>query len=87
MAENAEVEVTQVRKSTDPCRCCWHCRHYIRPLTIDLLDGPVTDVCTVDRFPAQYLQPDQWHQGDKDVLPDDYCERFEIDPPPTTTDA
>ena len=80
--------MTEIRKSTDPCRCCWHCRYFIRPLPIaGMLDGPVTDVCTVDRYPNQYLQPDQWHQGDKDVLPDDYCERFEIDPPPKTTDA
>ena len=78
--------MSEVRKSSDPCRCCWHCRFFIRPLTITMLDGPVTDVCTVDRCPDQY-QLDQRHQGDKDVLPDDYCERFEIDPPPKTTDA
>jgi hypothetical protein len=82
MAEAAEVEVTEVRKSTDPCRCCWHCRFFIRPIPIEfLLDGPVTDVCTVDRI-DHYAQPDQWHHGDKDVLPDDVCDRFEIDPPP-----
>lgn len=72
-----------IRKSTDHCRCCWHCRFFIRPIPIQLLlDGPVTEVCTVDRYPGQYLQSDQWHQGDKDVLPDDVCDKFEIDPPP-----
>jgi len=28
-------------------------------------------------FPEDRMQP-----GDKDVLPDDVCDRFEIDPPP-----
>ncbi len=37
--------MTEIRKSTDPCRCCWHCRYFIRPLPIaGMLDGPVTDV-------------------------------------------
>ncbi len=32
--------MTEIRKNTDPCRCCWHCRYFIRPIPVaGLLDG------------------------------------------------
>lgn len=78
--------MTEVRKSIDSCRCCWHCRHYIRPVA-DMLDGPATEICTVDRHGPSYRPLDQWQDGDKPVLPDDVCDRFEIDPPPKASRA
>ena len=72
----------KVVKSTEPCRCCWHCRYYIRPSMTLTIDGPVSRVCTIDRKQNHYLNPDQKSPCDKTVLPDDYCGLFEIDPPP-----
>ncbi len=79
--------MTETRKSTDPCRSCWHCLNYIRRIPNMLLDGPVTGNSTVDWHTDQYRQPDQWHRGDKEVDADDVWDRFEIDAPPKTTDT
>ena len=74
--------MTTIRKSINPYRCCWHCRYYVRPINLPgLIDGPVTEICTVDE-PSDPYPDDQWRLGGKEVSPDDVCDRFEIDPPP-----
>lgn len=85
MTKATENAMTEVRKGSDPWHCCWHCRHYVRPIpVVGMLDGPATEICTVDRHGPSYRPSDQWQDGDKPVLPDDYCDRFEIDPLPTS---
>ncbi len=59
-----------------------HCRYYIRPATMLMIDGPVSQICTIDRQKNIYPISDQESPGDRRVQPDDYCGRFEIDPPP-----
>jgi hypothetical protein len=65
-----------------PDRCCWH---YIRPSTAHeyTLDGPIGNVCTIDRKPGVYHLSDELNLGDKYTAPEDSCEQFEVNLPPT----
>ena len=63
-------------------RCCWHCRHYIRPAVSILVDGPAGYVCTIDRDPMDYGPDTGLRAGERYMPPSGYCDRFEMDPPP-----
>ena len=80
VAENEE-EMMEIVKSTDPYRCCWHCRYYIRPKKEWMIDGPVSSICTIDRkkiiYPLVYFPS----PGDVERDPDEFCNRFEMDQP------
>ena len=78
---DSEETIEAKQKRLESGRCCWHCRHYIRPEELPMLDGPVTQVCTVERKAVLY-DPDGFHPGDKITQPDYYCDRFEFDIPP-----
>jgi hypothetical protein len=63
-------------------RCCWHCRYYIRPVDSLMVDGPIGNVCTIDRQTGVYPRSDELNPGDKFMAPDDVCQRFEMSLPP-----
>ena len=63
--------------------CCWHCRHYIRPLSLPILDGPATELCTVDRLPGVYPLDTTPTYGDVHRNPDESCIKFEMELPPS----
>ena len=63
-------------------RCCWHCQFYRRPTGMTMVDGPVGYVCTVNRDLSTYALNDVLNPGEKHTLPDDYCGKFELEPPP-----
>lgn len=59
-------------------RCCWHCKHYVRPLELFILDGPIGEVCILDRKKNVYVHGRQSYPGDKHTGPNDFCDRFEM---------
>ncbi len=63
--------------------CCWHCRYYIRPSNELRLDGPKSAVCFVNRPPLIYPMLCDLVAGERHTKPDDWCEQFEMDMPPT----
>ena len=59
-------------------RCCWYCKHYVRPLELFILDGPIGEVCIIDRKRNEYAHGRQSYPGDKHTGPSDFCDRFEM---------
>ena len=70
------------RKRLELGRCCWHCRHYLRAPERLMLDGPLGNVCIVDRPKEIYPLQGELNPGEKMMKPDGYCGRFEMEPPP-----
>ena len=60
-------------------RCCWHCKHYIRPQELHILDGPIGEMCILDRRKDVYVfGGHRSYPGDKHTGPNDFCDRFEM---------
>lgn len=59
-------------------RCCWHCKYYIRPKELFILDGPIGETCLIDRRRDVYIFGHQPYPGDKHTGPNDFCNRFEM---------
>lgn len=68
-------------KDLESGRCCWHCRHYIRPVETFRIDGAADTICTVNRKADTYPRTDVINPGDKLTPPNDYCDRFVFDIP------
>lgn len=60
-------------------RCCWQCKHYIRPQGLHILDRPIGEVCTRERRKdVYYFGGYRSYPGDKHTGPNDFCDRFEM---------
>jgi len=88
MGEEAKKVLRWVRhkkiKRLELGRCCWHCQHYLRPVGKYLLDGPIGNVCIVDRQKDIYPLQGELNPGDKIMKPDNVCDRFQMELPPKT---
>ena len=88
--ETPRVRMRQNRHDKNMMRyqageCCWHCRHYIRPVGILMAGGPIGNLCTVDRETGTYMRPDVLNSGDTTTQPDEVCDRFEFELSPGIT--
>lgn len=72
----------QKKKRLQLGRCCWHCRYYLRPPERLMLDGPIGNVCIIDRQKDIYPIQEELNPGDKRMKPDCICDRFEMEFPP-----
>jgi hypothetical protein len=59
-------------------RCCWHCKYYIRSKELFILDGPIEEVCIIDRKKNVYIFGHRSYPGDKHTGTNDFCDRFEM---------
>lgn len=65
-------------KDIDKGHCCLHCKHYVRSKGLFILDGPIEEVCTIDRKRDVCAYGQQSYSGDKHTGPNDFCDRFEM---------
>jgi hypothetical protein len=78
---NAMETAEAIEKRLAAGWCCWHCRYYIRPEKLLMVNGPIGHVCTIDRQTGLYPRVDELNPGDKFMEPDEVCGRFEMSPP------
>lgn len=60
-------------KDTNNGRCCLHCQHYLRSQ-----DGPIDEVCIIDRKRDSDVHGQRFYFGDKHTEPSDFCDRFSM---------